>query len=235
MKKIQNAWSRHGWKMFGTLAILNIKHYCKKVLMPGMIDVKSSVDEIPGVETNLAVYLSSLGYKHDYGAGGYAYEPVDEDEFIATLHGIPISPSDYCFVDLGSGKGRALLLAAKAGFNKVIGVEFSEDLHLRAKKNIEAASKSWPNTNRIQTIHGDAGDFNPPSAATVLYLYNPFDAAIMSRVLKNWEDSMSSHTHDIWVMYGNPTEVALFRNSLYFQYVSSVAQFAIFRRKINQY
>ena len=234
MRKMQNAWSRHGWRMFGFLVVSNVKHYCKKIFMPGKIEAKSSVDRIPGVETNRAVYLSSLGYTHEHGAGGHAYEAIDEDKFIAALHELPISPLDYCFVDLGSGKGRALFFAARAGFDKVIGVEFSEDLHLLAKKNIEAASKSWPNTNRIEVIHGDARDYTPPSAATVLYFYNPFGFEIMARVLDNWEKSMLAHAHDVWVMYGNPTEVNLFKNSAHFQHISSVTEFAIFRRKINE-
>ncbi len=231
MKKFQNVWSRHGWKIFGPLAILNIKHYCKRIFAVGNLEAKSSVDRIPGVETNRAVYLSALGYTHEHGAGGYAYEAVDEDKFFTTLRSLPIDPSDFCFVDLGSGKGRALFLAAKFGFNKVIGVEFSANLHLQAKKNLEAASRSWPNADRIEIIHGDALDYAPPNTATVLYLYNPFDMEIMSRVLRNWEDSMSTHFHDVWVVYGNPTEFALFNNSSHFQYMSSVAGFAIFRRK----
>ena len=143
-KKIRNAWSKHRWGMFGYLAILNIKYYSKKFFSPELFDQKSSIDQIPGVETNRAVHASSLGYTRDYGQGGSAYAAIDENAFIKALCDIPIDPSDFHFVDLGSGKGRALFLAAKAGFSKVIGVEFSADLHFLAQKNIVAASKSWP-------------------------------------------------------------------------------------------
>lgn len=231
MERIKNAWSRHGWKMFGPVALLNIKHRFKILLSPGKFDAKSSVDNIPGVETNKSVYLSALGYTHEYGAGGNAYEPIDEEKFITVIRSLPIDPSTFCFVDLGSGKGRALFLAAKMGFNKVIGVEFSENLHLLAKKNIEAAANSWPNTDRMEVIHGDARDYAPPDAATVLYLYNPFDAQIMSPVLKTWEKSMSTRVHDVWIVYANPTEAALFKHSPSLEHISSIAGFAVFRRK----
>ena len=105
MEHIKNAWSRHGWKMFGPVALLNIKHRFKILLSPGKFDAKSSVDNIPGVETNKSVYLSALGYTHEYGAGGNAYEPIDEDKFITAIRSLPIDPSKFCFVDLGSGKG----------------------------------------------------------------------------------------------------------------------------------
>jgi cyclopropane fatty-acyl-phospholipid synthase-like methyltransferase len=35
-------------------------------------------------------------------------------------------PKASVFVDLGSGKGRVLLLAAQYGFEKVVGVEYSQ-------------------------------------------------------------------------------------------------------------
>lgn len=229
--KIRNAWSKHRWGIFGYLAILNIKYYLKKFFSPELFDQKSSIDQIPGVETNRAVHASSLGYTRDYGQGGSAYAAIDENAFIKALRYIPIDPSDFHFVDLGSGKGRALFLAAKAGFGKVIGVEFSADLHLLAQKNIVAASKSWPNTNRIETIHGDARSFDPPNAPTVLYLYNPFDAEVMSQVVRNWEKSVKTHIHEVWVIYVNPVDRDIFENSPCFQIFSSVSGFVIFKRK----
>lgn len=230
-KKIRNAWLKHGWNIFGPLAILNIKYYYKRFFMPGLFDQKSSVDRIPGVETNRAVHASSLGYTRDYGRGGNAYGAIDENTFIRALQCIPIDPSGFYFVDLGSGKGRALFLAAKTGFNKVIGVEFSQSLHLLAEKNIAAASKSWPHVNRIEIIHGDARNYDFPVVPTILYLYNPFDVEVMSQVLKNLEKSVRTHINDVWVMYANPIDRELFEGSPYFQYISSVAGVAIFRRR----
>lgn len=196
---------------------------------------KSAIDQIPGVETSSAVYLSALGYSEDYGAGGHAYEPIEEEDFAKALDQLAINPPDFHFVDLGSGKGRALFLASKAGFCKVTGVEFSGELHQQAQKNIESASVSrmWPHTDRIEVFHDDAANYEPPKVPLVLYLFNPFDATIMGRVVDRWTKSMVTHSHDLWVMYGNPTEASFFNKHPDFQYISSVAGFAIFRRKIN--
>jgi len=36
---------------------------------------------------------------------------------------VPLEPAESTFVDLGSGRGRALFFAARTGFHRVIGVE----------------------------------------------------------------------------------------------------------------
>src|SRR5262245_13193868 len=37
-------------------------------------------------------------------------------------------PKDSAFVDIGSGKGRVLLIASQYGFRKIVGIEFSGTL-----------------------------------------------------------------------------------------------------------
>ena len=109
--KIQSYWRRHGWRIFGPLIIINIKYYSKRFFKHGSMKFKkSAIDQIPGVETSSAVYLSALGYGEDYGAGGHAYEPIEEEDFAKALDQLAINPPDFHFVDLGSGKGRALFL-----------------------------------------------------------------------------------------------------------------------------
>ena len=43
---------------------------------------------------------------------------------------------DYTLVDFGSVEGRVLLIASEVPFRRVIGVEFSPDLHSVAAANI---------------------------------------------------------------------------------------------------
>src|SRR5437762_2622510 len=45
------------------------------------------------------------------------------------------------FIDIGSGKGRALLLAALRPFQKIIGIEIKYDFCKIAKENIQKAEK----------------------------------------------------------------------------------------------
>src|SRR3712207_1940229 len=56
------------------------------------------------------------------------------------LRGRKVGPDDV-FVDLGSGKGRVVLAAARFPFKRVIGVEIAESLNEVARANVEAARK----------------------------------------------------------------------------------------------
>jgi predicted RNA methylase len=41
------------------------------------------------------------------------------------------------FVDIGSGKGRALIIAAEYAFKRIIGVEYSPSLATICRRNLE--------------------------------------------------------------------------------------------------
>lgn len=230
-KRIGNIWSRHGWRMFGPLLLYNINYHGKRLLSKNLRGQdRSSVDDIPGVETHRSVSLSALGTINDNSKGAQPYQPISESAFNAIVKTLPFHPAELAFVDLGSGKGRALLLAAKAGFKSVVGVEFSEELHQAATRNMAAAHGHVQHVEKIQLIHGDAVAYEPPREAAVLYLYNPFDASVMKPVVDKWCKSMQQHSHAVWVIYVNPVEQALFADSPEFRLFSSSAGVAIFYR-----
>jgi tRNA G46 methylase TrmB len=61
------------------------------------------------------------------------------------LRNLPVTDvSNYTFIDIGSGKGRMLLLAAELPFRRVIGIEFASDLHAVAQQNVKNLSKPEP-------------------------------------------------------------------------------------------
>ena len=230
-KRIRNVWQRHGWRMFGPLLVYNLQYHGKRLFSRDFhAQQKCSVDQIPGVETHRLVSLSALGTINENSKGAQPYQPISEPAFNAIFQSLPIDPGQLAFVDLGSGKGRALLLAAKAGFQNIVGVEFSEELHLLAVRNMAAAREHWPNVERIQLILGDATAYEPPLTGVVLYLYNPFDASVMAPVIEKWCAAMQKHAHALWVVYVNPTELALFEKNSHFKRVSLNNGTAIFSR-----
>lgn len=230
-KRIRNAWCRHGWRMFGPLLVHNLKYHGKHLFSKDFkAKQRCSADEIPGVETHRLVSLSALGTLSDNSKGAQPYQPISEPAFNAIVQSLPINPGELAFVDLGSGKGRALLLAAKAGFQRIVGVEFSEELHLAATRNMAAAQGHWPNVDRIELILGDATAYEPPAMGVVLYLYNPFDASVMAPVIERWCAAMQQHSHALWVVYVNPAELALFKENRSFKTVSAGGGVAIFSR-----
>lgn len=95
----------------------------------------------------------------------------------------------YTFVDLGSGKGRMLFAAAEMGFGQVVGVEFSRSLEAEAQRNI--ARYRGRGGAAIRSVLADAGEFEFPAGDLLVYLFNPFGAETMGRVLANLERSLA--------------------------------------------
>jgi predicted RNA methylase len=232
LKRLRNVWGRHGWRMFGPLIVHNLRHYTRHWMRHRSFAVPpSSVDRIPGVETQRDVSLGALGYSGPVGADAEPYQAIEEDQFRSVMAALPIRPADHAFVDLGSGKGRALLLAAQLGFKSITGVEYSADLHRAAQRNMAAARGEWPNVERIALVCGDASQHPPPAEPVVCYLYNPFGAGVMRQVIDTWARAMASHGHDVWVVYSNPTQLNLFMGEPAFEHQFTTAGTAVFRRR----
>ena len=114
-----------------------------------------------------------------------AYEPTPNNVFKRALSSLPINHGDYIFIDCGSGKGRALLLASHFPFSKIIGIEFSEELHRTATENLGKYKGRRRRCSAVESICIDATEYAFPDANLVVYFNNPFDEAIIARVLTN--------------------------------------------------
>ena len=84
---------------------------------------------------------------------------------------------DDVIVDAGCGKGRTLAFFARLtrGRNRVVGIEINPVV-------AQAARRRFRREKRIEVLTGDAVELLPPET-TLLYLSNPFDEAIMRRLV----------------------------------------------------
>jgi SAM-dependent methyltransferase len=114
-------------------------------------------------------------------------------------------PKNCTFVDLGCGKGRVLLIAAKFGFRRVVGVEFSPDLCRIAAENI----RIFDPPGSIKVVCSDVATFPIRRDYTVFYLYNPFDRVVMQRFLANLQASLGEFPRSIWLIYNTPIHASL--------------------------
>ena len=71
-----------------------------------------------GLDTGGAVNLAALT------ADGLPYYGIAPSMFAAIMNHITLDRTGATFVDFGSGKGRALFLAAGYGFPRIVGVEY---------------------------------------------------------------------------------------------------------------
>ncbi len=98
-----------------------------------------------------------------------------------------LAPIDaYTFVDVGAGMGRAMLLASAYPFRAVVGVELHPTLARIGRRNLA----SWRAAGRAlapMRMHcRDAADFPLPPGPCVAFLFNPFGAPVLRRLLRAW-------------------------------------------------
>jgi SAM-dependent methyltransferase len=109
------------------------------------------------------------------------------------------------FLDIGAGKGRAMLLASQYPFLRVEGVELNEPLANIARANISL----WHNDLRANALapltlyHADAATHPLPPEPTLAFLFHPFELPILRRFLHHIELSISLNPRPFDLLYAN--------------------------------
>ena len=109
------------------------------------------------------------------------------------------------FIDFGSGKGRALLLASEFPFKRVVGVEFSPELHATAVDNIRKYRTQRQHCNAVDSVCMDFVDFHLPPEPSVLFFFDPCAETVFEIVLNNIERSIHEHPREIYIVYVAPS------------------------------
>jgi SAM-dependent methyltransferase len=127
---------------------------------------------------------------------------------------LPMNPAEATFIDLGAGRGRALILAAKMGFRRVIGVELDASLAKEAEENIErwlGREKAGTRyTHDIEVVVQDAATFEFPPGPLVIGLFNPFGSTTLEQVLGSLCSDRSSSEAEVYVAYFYPRHADVF-------------------------
>ncbi|HEV7612830.1 MAG TPA: class I SAM-dependent methyltransferase [Steroidobacteraceae bacterium] len=156
------------------------------------------------IDTRGITQLAELQISGRNRLHGIAHIASDPDEFSEALASLQIKHEDFVFIDLGSGKGRALLLALHFPFRRIIGVEFALELHRIAQANLIRVAAAGTDVDRIGLVHADATEFELPPEPSVIYLYNPFNDLVMSAVIESVLRSHREHPRPIRIIYANP-------------------------------
>ena len=135
---------------------------------------------------------------------GIFYDPTHPKLLFEVLSALDIPYERYAFIDLGSGKGRALLVASEFPFRKVLGVEFARELHETACENIRRYRSRSQKTRNVRSILGDAIEFEFPASPFVLFLSNPFRPEVLVSVLRRLQAALATRPGDVIVVYAAP-------------------------------
>jgi SAM-dependent methyltransferase len=116
---------------------------------------------------------------------------------------------NHNFTDFGCGKGRALVVAAHYGFNKITGIDFAKALCVSAQQNIQFTRTLYPAVN-FEIICQDAAIHKISKDDNVFFFFNPFDEVVMLKVVKNILASIKEQQRIIYIMYINPVHKEIF-------------------------
>jgi SAM-dependent methyltransferase len=171
-------------------------------------------DQVHGTDTSGLVPASDLvtGHPNDeHVTAYYAVAPsilrslVERWKQTAPAHHI----TDYTFLDMGAGKGRAALLASEFPFREVIGIELNPAMAMIATANAalwQKAHASDPTSHAVTPVRieqVDALEFPLPATPTVLFLFHPFEEPVLKQVLRRIESTSMGRVGEIDILYVN--------------------------------
>ncbi len=156
------------------------------------------------------------------------YQPTEPSLFHEMLSTLKIDFREFTFIDLGSGKGRVLLMAADYSFHRIMGIELLSELHRVAQENLNQYKNNSQQCFAVECILGDAREFTFPSEPTVLYLFNPLPEEGLVQVMANLERSLREQPRPLYVLYHNPLLDHVLANCSGLQRLSGTHQYCVY-------
>lgn len=195
---------------------------------PRFTPITHPFDTQYGVDTSGligGVHLASH-HPHDIFTTAYCAIPPSRlqamlDRWLATPPQLPLS--QYTFIDIGCGKGRAVMLASKLPFKEVIGVELNPILAQTSTANLKIWQSAGQPTCPTSIIHHDATTFTLPATPCLIYLYNPFSISIMQKLIQHLDEIFTTHSQPLDILYFTPDSGHIFANHPRFSTLWSIS------------
>lgn len=170
--------------------------------------VRSEFDRTYGVDTDGKfdgwTHLSDLDIASPNWIDGNDYAAIEPVRFNFILQSLGRTFEDYTFVDFGSGKGRALLLASEFPFRRIIGLEFSGELHQIAERNILQYQSTSQKGHNVESRNEDFVDFLLPKEPLILYFFDPCKLPVLSKVMAHVCESLVVDPRPLYLIYVAP-------------------------------
>jgi hypothetical protein len=174
--------------------------------------VNAAFDVRYGTDTAMEIALTNAGVGADAAErGNSVYRALWEKKFHATIQSIDQklgNLQDYTFIDIGSGKGKLLLLASLYPFRRIIGIEYAPGLHATAIANVACFSEPLQRCRAIEPRLGDALELTLPAGPVIALIFNAFDRPTTQRVLAGLVRQRSSVGGPLFVVYENVRRAA---------------------------
>jgi hypothetical protein len=170
-------------------------------------------DRYYGLETSAPLGRYNLGFSIETAPHVSSYNACDVGQVKHIIRKLNIDQKRFCFIDVGSGKGRALFIADQFGFARIIGIEFSPPLHRVAERNLQIYLSRTRRDSKIELYNMDALEFELPTKPTVVCMFSPFDKLFMVPFVEKLDRSLALNPRQLEVIYVRPIEEAALARS----------------------
>jgi len=193
--------ARAGLNTLTELGIGELIRYAPEYLTELIRHKTDRFDQRYGTNTNQSISVAELDVAAPMKTEAELYWPVREGSFTSIIQNLDIPPQQLTFIDFGSGKGRALMLAAEQGFKRIIGVEFSPALCRISEENTILFRKTHPQAPPIETYYIDAREFIFPEEPLFVFLFDPFGPEVLKQTLERLLLSLQAHPRVVRLAY----------------------------------
>lgn len=163
-----------------------------------------------------------IGFLHS------SYQPIESELFEEMLDSLGVDYTQFTFIDIGSGKGRPLLMASLYPFRRIVGVELLPELNRIADDNIRKFRDAQQRCSLIESIRADATEFEFPGEPLVVFLFNPLPENGTKTVVENLSRSVLQQPRPIWLVYANPVHERFVLASRVFRKTAGTHQYSIY-------
>jgi SAM-dependent methyltransferase len=231
IKKIKRSFRKDGFFQTLKLCGQNLTYLFKNKMayvQGGQLEA-DYFDRQYGVNTGGIVEVSDLGIDYERHCWSQRYQPTPVGLFQQMMNGLAIRYEDFLFIDIGSGKGRTLLMASELPFIQIIGVELSEKLVAVSRMNVSQYTSTTQRCRDIQTVCIDATLYVIPNYPSVFYFYNPFQDEVLKSVLENIYCSLKECPRELFIVYCNPNPHSILKRCDWLYEFKTSATYSIYR------
>lgn len=177
------------WRSWQTaLKMLTLGQWRQAIIL---FNQKTAMKYIDFTKTSLA----ELGLTADC-ANAHEASRGELDEVLKRIH---ITDTD-AIIDIGCGKGAAMVTMANYPFHKIAGLDLSPKMIDVAERNLSRLLLR----KRTRLFCCDATLFSEWDEYTHIYFFNPFPCQIMSAVMENVKASLVRRPRHLTIIYNTP-------------------------------
>jgi SAM-dependent methyltransferase len=210
-QRVVAARRRHGIRGLGTELARLLGEFSRvppALAAEYLFDVRRHVRTRGFVRNELTLARLSVGGDSHY------YQPIGLSPLRRLVGTVPVEPATTTFLDLGAGRGRAVILAAELGFGHVVGVELDADLAAEGNENLRRwragrHGRSFVGQT-VEIVQGDAATCPLPKGPLLIALFNPFGPTTLRLLLEHLCVQRPGTTDPVYFAYINPVHEKTF-------------------------